>query len=646
MKSAGSQPEYYQALESRLETKKDPLFQLKTLEELIGRFCFSNVRKAQQLLSDMGELLELHAHFQDFQIKHFIFCGFVENQLYNHEISEVYYTKAVELLLDRGDIRQRTDALLDLAGTYINLERMDEATKCLEKATKLLQSFPDDRLQARWFCREGYINLHYHNFNVAIESFLEAEKLLTVKSETYLLKDYYYLTLIYSGLGNVYERNDERDKSIQFFLKAVQLCENFELKTRLSWHYVNVGRGYLGINDEEKAEVFFQKAIAHTDDPSQQSRASAYGNLGYLSLRNKEYDKALELFDRAEMVYREKSTDDPSNFATINRWRGQLYADLGKDRKALRFFNVAYQQARSVNDYMQLCAICKDIASFYADRRDFQQAYQHQLLYEGFREQYLEEVRQRKTIELEVRYEAQKKKQEAELLKLQATKLQMKALRAQMNPHFMHNALNSIQDFITSGDLTNASIYLSRFSELMRQSLDYSELEIISLEKELEFLENYLLLNKKLRFEGKMDYKIHVDEDIEEDIFGVPTMIVQPYVENAIEHGIRALESGLLGFIRLDFKQLDEDTILCIIEDNGVGREKARQIREADPKYLNHKSKGTQITEERLQILNSNQSDHAVFVEIIDLKDPKTLKAMGTRVEIKIPFTEILEPES
>ena len=321
----------------------------------------------------------------------------------------------------------------------------------------------------------------------------------------------------------------------------------------------------------------------------------------------------------------------------IENWKARLFSALGKKKRAMKHFVNAFEYAKIKNDYKQLSSVCKDIASFYADLGDYKNADEYQLLHDEMGERYMEEVNRRMLLELEVKYEAEKKKQETELLKLQATKLQLKALRAQMNPHFMYNALNSIQNFITSNEITFAAKYLAKFAKLMRQSLDYSDLEIISLEKEIEFLEDYLFINEKLRFQDRLSYQILVDDDIEEDILGVPTMIVQPYVENAIEHGLRQKENG---HVKVQFFLFDEDTILCVIEDNGIGRLRARQLQLQDSQYQNHRSKGTRITEKRLEILH-NSKDKEVFVKTIDLKNEKTGKATGTRVEIKIPIVEI-----
>ncbi|MFK7937300.1 MAG: hypothetical protein AB8G22_27550, partial [Saprospiraceae bacterium] len=193
---------------------------------------------------------------------------------------------------------------------------------------------------------------------------------------------------------------------------------------------------------------------------------------------------------------------------------------------------------------------------------------------------------------------------------------------------------------------------------LMLQSLEYSDLEIISLEDEIGFLEDYLTINAKLRFEDRLQYEIKVCEEIEEDIMGVPTMIVQPYVENSIEHGLRTKKQGL---VKVHFTLANEHTILCTVEDNGIGRRKTAQLQDKDPRYNNHRSKGTSITERRLEILhNLDKNNHLdvlsinedspellieekkknTYVKIIDLVDSENVPT-GTRVEILIPIVEI-----
>ncbi|MEM1323116.1 MAG: histidine kinase [Bacteroidota bacterium] len=624
-------------LEAQLDRQKDDKQRLILLDQMASHYAFTDVRKAQRLLAQQLEILKKDPQ-PDFQLNYHINTALIENQLYNYYLSEMHFKEAIDIVEDRGDVKQQAELYIDYAGTCMNLDEMDLAMTYLDKASKQLEVFPDRQLAARITAREGFLNLHYANYAKAIELLLEAEKQIDLLSHELSLKDYYFQTLIVSGLGRVYQMNDDIEKSVRAYLKVVNMCESIGMRTRLSWHYLNIGNAYMALQDDESAEGFFQKAIGITDDISQNARAAAYANLGYLYFNKKKYQDALKLYHRAEHLYKEKSEEDYSNFSVIENWKARLYAALGRKKRAMKHFVNAFEYAKIKNDYKQLSSVCKDIAAFYAELEDYKNAYEYQLLHDEMGERYVEEVNRRMLLELEVKYEAEKKKQEAELLRLQATELQLKALRAQMNPHFMYNALNSIQNYITSNEVASAAKYLAKFAKLMRQSLDYSDMEIISLEKEVEFLEDYLFINQKLRFEAILNYEISVDDEIEEDIMGVPTMIVQPYVENAIEHGLRQKKNGL---IKLSFFLQDEYTILCIVEDNGIGRKRAEELRRQDPRGLNHRSKGTLITEKRLEILNKTKRK-GVFVKTVDLLEDKTDVGIGTRVEIQIPI-EIIQ---
>ncbi|MEL6392737.1 MAG: histidine kinase, partial [Bacteroidota bacterium] len=235
---------------------------------------------------------------------------------------------------------------------------------------------------------------------------------------------------------------------------------------------------------------------------------------------------------------------------------------------------------------------------------------------------------------------AEAREREAELLKLQASQLQLRALRAQMNPHFLFNCLNSIQSFISTKDASTASKYLARFAMLMRQSLEYINLEYISLEDEIEFLSNYLDLNCNLRFDGNLTTDVRVDDDLEEDIIGVPTMILQPYVENAVEHGLRGRKHG---HIQIDFSLYNQEAIRAVITDDGVGREMVRDMHALDPTRKQHRSRGTEITLRRLNLLQRSSAlleEGEEPVTISDLYDVDG-RAAGTRVEVIIPIQDL-----
>jgi hypothetical protein len=209
--------------------------------------------------------------------------------------------------------------------------------------------------------------------------------------------------------------------------------------------------------------------------------------------------------------------------------------------------------------------------------------------------------------------------------------MEQRLLRAQMNPHFLFNSLASIQNYIINEESDKASLYLSRFSQLVRNILDNSVEEYVPLEKEVETIQNYLEL-QKVRYAGKFDYTIDIDTNIDADIAMIPPMLAQPFIENAIEHGIRHKAGP--GQIDIRF-QLEDGFIRFEVEDDGVGREKAQEIEATQGRK--HRSMATSITVDRLEAINRKQKKK-IRLEIEDLKDASG-EACGTRVRFGIPVS-------
>ena len=211
-------------------------------------------------------------------------------------------------------------------------------------------------------------------------------------------------------------------------------------------------------------------------------------------------------------------------------------------------------------------------------------------------------------------------------LQQQATTNELKALRSQMNPHFIFNALNSIKSFTLNNDSKQANFYLTKFAKLIRKVLDNSRSEKISLKNELETLQLYLDM-EKLRVGDKFDYVIKVEEDVETEFIELPPMLLQPYVENAIWHGLMPKETKGLITISVDARHVLHLRIM--IEDNGIGRQKSAEIKTQSGGET-HKSFGMKISHERLDILKQVYQTHAK-VSIEDLE-------VGTRVILTIPI--------
>ncbi|MEM7368156.1 MAG: histidine kinase [Bacteroidota bacterium] len=212
------------------------------------------------------------------------------------------------------------------------------------------------------------------------------------------------------------------------------------------------------------------------------------------------------------------------------------------------------------------------------------------------------------------------------------TSAELYALRSQMNPHFIFNSLNSIDYYIIKNETAKASDYLNQFSRLIRLILQNSRSEYINLTNELEALKLYMDM-ERLRFKNRFEYEFLLDPQLSIDMVEIPPMLLQPYVENAIWHGLMHKQGS--GKIRVSIHQLDTQ-LRCVIEDDGIGREKAQTLKSS---YTRKKkaSIGMKLTKDRIDMIQRLYQVDA-SVDIIDLKDPITNIGSGTKVIITIPL--------
>ncbi len=228
---------------------------------------------------------------------------------------------------------------------------------------------------------------------------------------------------------------------------------------------------------------------------------------------------------------------------------------------------------------------------------------------------------------------AREKEAELKLVKTefekQMAETEMAALRAQMNPHFIFNVLNSINRFILLNDSEAASEYLSQFSKLIRLILEHSKTPRVSLEKDLEALRIYIEM-EKLRFQNKFTYSVEVDEEVEEGYVQVPPLLLQPFAENAIWHGL--MQKNEPGHLHIRIEQVSEELIKVMIEDDGIGRQRSAELKSKSA--LTHKSFGLQISKDRIRIVNKLYGVKTE-VEVEDLYDAAKEPA-GTRINLFI----------
>jgi LytS/YehU family sensor histidine kinase len=203
-----------------------------------------------------------------------------------------------------------------------------------------------------------------------------------------------------------------------------------------------------------------------------------------------------------------------------------------------------------------------------------------------------------------------------------------------MNPHFIFNCLNSIQEYVIDKDVLGANEFITKFSYLIRQTLDISAKPVISLYEEINYISTYMELENR-RFGNKFVSSIIVSEEIDRQNFYIPPMILQPYIENAIRHGIghRQDKKGRIQ-VRMECRN---DRFVCIIEDNGVGRRQATLYRSANA--INYQSVGMTLVAKRIDMLNKTNKS-PILIEIEDMEDPQAAPS-GTRITLSFPLDQV-----
>ena len=217
---------------------------------------------------------------------------------------------------------------------------------------------------------------------------------------------------------------------------------------------------------------------------------------------------------------------------------------------------------------------------------------------------------------------------------IELAKSQLEALKVRMNPHFIANSLTSIRSMLYLDQKDVAIEYLTMFAKLIRTTLENATREFITLAAEIEYISNYLDI-EKLRFAGKFDTEVIIANGLKATDISVPPSIFQPYIENAINHGLMHRTSG--GMLTIRFGT-EGKLLKCFIEDNGVGRQRARELENLS--LPGHTSLSEQITRERMALFNKIFDSNDFAIETTDIMDTYG-KVSGTRIEIQLPLTSI-----
>jgi two-component system LytT family sensor kinase len=592
--------------------------------QLLAWYIFTDLDRAETFLQDLDKSITLSP------VLRLRFAGLIANQRGAWYEAAEALTQAEDLARQANDKALLYDILLYQAAVCMNKREWRQAEEFLDQSARLLRT-PSGSQRFHLAIRQGYLQLYRDQWTAALAAFMQAERLMATLPSPRDWDDLDRIVLLYSGMGEVYMASGERELARLAFRKASHLCDHYGLHTRRAWLHLCTGNASMALERWEEAAQCFRDAMLPHDVADSSIQASAEANLAFTLIQKNQFETAAAHLLRAEKYYLQPPADK-KNLATISMWHARIAMHHGSRKDVMQHFIKASEYAREIQDNRLLARVCREIAVYFAGQQDHKNAYDYLLLYDELAEKARVEEQQQRLLELQVQYETEQVEREADQLRAQALDLRLQVMRAQMNPHFLFNALNGIQNFIHEADSDKASRYLAKFAGLVRQALNMSNAELITLEEEVAFMRDYLFINQKLRFDGRLEFSLTVDDDIEEDRVMIPPMMIQPFVENAIEHGFIKRAKGRID-ISLDLES--EDVLRCTILDNGIGRIAAVALRKADPLRQEHQSLGMAITAERIELLNRSgfEGHHMVVTDLHD----DVGSPIGTKVELWFP---------
>ncbi|MCE7997174.1 MAG: histidine kinase [Roseivirga sp.] len=560
---------------------------------------------------------------------------------------------------------------------------LDSALWYYEKALGLARVTANDSFYYATIISLGNLKKTEGAYKAGVRYFIEAityyENRVDRKSQIN------YLTTLFN-LANLNILLREYNKALPVLKKITQHPLSQSNLALLRGSYTNLLAVYVKIDEPDSALNYAAKAEQMAlKTNNQRSLAHIYTNMGALYEQKKNFHSALVNFEKAKALY--SRLNDNGGLARSENNLGNVYGKLGSFTRAENALLNAQIILEKSSDAYSIEHNYQALISLYTKMRDFEKAYRLQSALFQHKDSILNLESKKAMEEIEIQYEVRKKdlmaknalkdKKLAELsseksrtylafggaggglllltssfyfmmfrsrkkrqmisMELSLTQKQLKAehqyrqseikaIKAQMNPHFMFNTINSAQALILKGDKHEAYRYLSKFSELVRQNLSMSERHFVYFGQELHLINSYLQL-EQLRFGKQFTYNITGTEALED--LKLPPLIIQPFLENAIKHGLLHRKGNKR--LKIDFKLTE--ALTCTIEDNGIGREAARAVNKS--KLLQHESFSTGAITRQLELLSTQHNTDFGF-SITDLFDREM--ASGTRVILRIPY--------
>ncbi|MEQ8471571.1 MAG: histidine kinase [Marinoscillum sp.] len=538
---------------------------------------------------------------------------------FNYELDSalVSYGKSLNSFVELGREDEVANLYNNISIVFSKQEQKDTAIALYQKALEINLKRNDSVGIARNYLNLAVLYGEVENYQTEMHYQREALKY------SYSSADF-----IYSNMAGTMSNLYGPDSAIFYYRKALELCKIDFLIARI---YLNLGPHFRVLGMIDSARIYLEKGKLLLSDKLSEEYAKALMDEGSLFELEGNYSRSLGLYLKANHI----AESQKYNALLIDLWQS-----IAHNYGAIGNWNNAYQWSRKhqqLQDSMTNVENSRHLAELQAK---FEYEQHQRKIGELTRENLLKEVqiaadRNFKlvlligfgfiimlSIILFVIYKRRQERREQGLA-MKSLEIEQRMLRSQMNPHFIFNALNSIQSFITTNKAYEAEVFMSKFSLLVRKILENSTQKLIALDEEVETLDLYLTLEKS-RFEERFDFEIIEDAD---GMISIPPMLLQPFVENAIIHGMKGKSEK--GKITVRFLE-QEDHLICEVEDDGVGRS-------AEEQKKAHRSLATSLTNDRINYFNEASSAGAFALQILDLKDSGS-EPIGTKVTLTIPL--------
>ena len=588
---------------------------------------------------------------------------------------------SLKILLESSlEDKERTAVIYNHLGTQYKLQgRYNQALAYYFNALEMNRVRGDSLSVAGNIMGIGVVCDHQARYADALDYFFKALKLYEAAEaspdQALEKKGKIGIAKAHGNIGVNYNYQKRYSLAIEHFTKSLELKKQFDLQDGIAISYSNLAGSYLGLGDYASAKKYYHSSMEIAEKLGNQRGVGInFIKLGEVSVWESEFDSALSYYFSALEI--QEKTEDRKMMSNSLNGIANVFIKQGKTEEAIAYLEKGLLIAKELGAKKEIQNGFYGLSQAYIQMKDYQNAYKYHKQYAELKDSIFTDESAQKLAEMQALFELEKQERKIETLTKdqqlkdaaiefrnaaiigiililglaflvynrykakekialdkQMVDIRQKALIALMNPHFTFNSLQSIQNVVVKRDVLAANSFISKFAELMRMSLEYSQRDTILLSEELLFLENYIDL-EVLRFEGKFKYSINLDPLLDGDIVKIPPMLIQPFVENSINHGI--LHKPSEGKIDISIQKTGS-SIVCTVTDDGVGRKKAGEL--GSKRGKKHRSFGIKLTEERLELLKLGKKAKIGF-KITDLMDGEGM-AKGTKVEIIIPIEAI-----